>query len=197
MNPQRQVVIQSNREYKSCTTLERLLNDEEFADVILVTQDEKQIKAHKAILCSSSDFLRKVMAQNPHPHPLLYLLGIKAKEFEAIKKFIYIGKCEVSTQNLEMFFDAAKILDIKGMVDEISQGRKEQELIKVGQSILKPKDELIIGLSPSVEDIKTENDKLNEIEENDHTSSNSNFKKHKMQRSDSSLQCDQCEYIGR
>ena len=57
-------------------TFKELRNDDNFIDVTLACEDGKQIKAHKAILSTSSNVFRNILVNNPHQHPLLYLKGI-------------------------------------------------------------------------------------------------------------------------
>ena len=58
------------------TSIKELLRNEEFTDVTLVFDDEKQLKTHKVILSASSPFFRKILLKNPHPHPLIYISNI-------------------------------------------------------------------------------------------------------------------------
>ena len=63
-----------------------LWNDQDFADVTLATVDDQQIRAHKVILSSCSQFFRNIFLMNPHQNPLLYLKGIRYKELALISK---------------------------------------------------------------------------------------------------------------
>ena len=106
-------------EFNSCTstTFQNLYSDREFTDVTLATEDHKQVKAHKNILSSCSSFFRRVLVNNPHQHPLLYLKGVKFSQLESIMQFIYLGQAEVEQDNLQHFMDSAKYLEIKGLTD--------------------------------------------------------------------------------
>ena len=60
------------------------LTQTEFAYVTLVTKDNKEIPAHKIILCLGSTFFRGLFSRNPgRPHPLLY--GRNQSEYEKAK----------------------------------------------------------------------------------------------------------------
>ena len=59
------------------TTLKFLRKTEEYSDVTLACEDGKQIEAHRVVLCSSCIFFRDLLKKNPHPHPLVYMRGIK------------------------------------------------------------------------------------------------------------------------
>ena len=50
-------------------TFKQLWREQDFTDVTLATEDDQQIKAHKVILSSSSDFFRNLLLRNPHPNP--------------------------------------------------------------------------------------------------------------------------------
>ena len=56
-----------------------LREDREFADVTLACEDGQQVEAHKVILASSSLIFLNLLRRNNHPHPLIYLGGIKKK----------------------------------------------------------------------------------------------------------------------
>ena len=98
-------------------TFRQLWNDQDFADVTLATMDGQQIRVHKLILSSASNFFRNILLKNPHPSPLLYLNGIKHAELEMIMRFIYMGQCDLETSELEKFIAAGKSLEINGIFE--------------------------------------------------------------------------------
>ena len=53
-----------------------VLNNQEFADVTLVSQDSKTVEAHKVILGVGSAFFQEVLTNNAHPHPLIHFYRI-------------------------------------------------------------------------------------------------------------------------
>ena len=59
-----------------------LRNDEDFSDVTLACEDGTQVKTHKVILASSSPFFMEILKMNKHPHPLIYMRGLKANTFD-------------------------------------------------------------------------------------------------------------------
>jgi broad-like protein len=105
------------KEFNSCTssTFQDLYSDTEFTDVTLATDDDKQIKAHKVILSSCSSFFRRILLNNPHQHPLLYLKGINSAHLKSIIQFIYLGQAEVNQDDIQKFMESAKDLEIKGL----------------------------------------------------------------------------------
>ena len=54
-----------------------LVKERHFADVTLVSDDQIQIPAHKIVLSASSPVLKKLLLDNPHPHPMIFLNGVK------------------------------------------------------------------------------------------------------------------------
>ena len=104
-------------EFGSCTvdTFKELLSDQDFTDVTLACDDDKHLKAHKAILSSCSPFFKKILKKNPHQHPLVYLKGVDYSSLQSIIQFIYLGQTEVGQEDLEPFLAAAKDLEIRGL----------------------------------------------------------------------------------
>ena len=90
-------------QFENCAglTFKNLLSDEDFADVTLACEGDKQLKAHKVILSSCSPFFRKVLIKNKHQHPLLYLKGVKFTDLQLIVKFIYLGQIEIGKSLLK------------------------------------------------------------------------------------------------
>ena len=102
-------------EKNASSTYRNLLLFQDFTDVTLACEGDKQVKAHKVILSSCSDFFKDILVQNPHQHPLIYLNGILFKDLQAIMNFIYLGQTEVGQDDIESFMKAAKDLNIKGL----------------------------------------------------------------------------------
>ena len=73
-----------------------LREDREFADVTLACEDGKQVEAHKVILASSSPFFLNLLSRNKHPHPLIYMRGLKSEDLLAMIDFLYFGEGNVS-----------------------------------------------------------------------------------------------------
>ena len=47
-----------------------LRNEEDFYDVTIVSDDQKQLSAHKVVLSASSEYFKNILKQNKHPNPL-------------------------------------------------------------------------------------------------------------------------------
>ena len=61
-----------------------LREENEFADVTLACEDGQQIEAHKVILAASSPFFKNLLKRNKHPHPLIYMRGVRPENLMAI-----------------------------------------------------------------------------------------------------------------
>ena len=71
--------------------MKEMMNDE-FADVTLITEDKKHIKAHKNILSASSPVFKDVVKLELGGKPVIYLKSINYSEMESIMQFIYLGE---------------------------------------------------------------------------------------------------------
>ena len=122
-------------------TASRTFNDlylnQDYVDVTLVCDEEKQIQAHKLILSSSSAFFRRILKLNQHQNYMLYLKGIKYNDLKAAIKFLYFGQVEVAQDELDSFMVVAKDLEIEGLqyqeeekfkVDQISEEQTESTI---------------------------------------------------------------------
>jgi len=107
----------SKFETQTKNVFNNLMSDTDFLDVTLVTDDDKQIKAHKVILSASSPFFRKILSLNPHPHPLLYLKGVSSSSLGSILQFMYLGEVNIALDNLDAFLQASEDLKVIGMLD--------------------------------------------------------------------------------
>ena len=98
-----------------------LRKDNDFADVTLVCEDGQQVEAHKVILGASSPFFQKLLGRNKHPHPLIYMRGMKPDDLLAIVDFLYCGEANVFQENLDSFLAIAEELQLKGLMGKINE----------------------------------------------------------------------------
>ena len=96
-------------------SFQSLKHDQDFTDVTLVCEENKQLKAHKVLISACSEFFKRILIQNPHQHPLIYLNGISFTQLQSIIDFAYSGQTEVDQDKLDSFLIAAKTLEIKGL----------------------------------------------------------------------------------
>ena len=92
-----------------------LRQDKEFTDVTLACEDGQQVEAHKVVLVASSPFFMNILKRNKHPHPLIYLRGVRSDNLMAMFDFIYHGEANIRQENLESFLIFAEELQLKGL----------------------------------------------------------------------------------
>ena len=86
-------------------SLGSLKDDRDFLDVTLAAEDGKQVEAHKVILAISCPFFLNLLKRNKHPHPLIYMRGVKSDDLLAIVNFLYFGEANVIQDDLDSFLD--------------------------------------------------------------------------------------------
>ena len=104
-----------------------LRDDREFSDVTLACEDGQQVEAHKVILAASSPFFQNLLKRNRHPHPLIYMRGIKSENLQAIVDFLYCGEANVYQENLDSFLAIAEELQLKGLMGQAEDVEKKME----------------------------------------------------------------------
>ena len=93
-------------------------DDNEFADVTLAFEDGHQMEAHKFILAASSPFFQNLLRRNKHPHPLIFMRGIKSEDMIALIDFLYRGEANVHQENLDSFLAIAEELELRGFLGQ-------------------------------------------------------------------------------
>ena len=83
------------------TAFGSLRDNKEFSDVTLACEDGQMFQAHKVILASSSPTFHHLLKVNKHPHPWIYMRGMKSEDLNAIIDFLYRGEANVFQENLE------------------------------------------------------------------------------------------------
>ena len=104
-----------------------LRESNDFTDVTLACEDGQQVEAHKVILAASSPFFQKLLGEIKHPHPLIYLRGVKSDSLLAILDFLYRGEANVFQDNLDSFLAVAEELQLK-----VLMGGTENEILNFG-----------------------------------------------------------------
>ena len=150
----------------SVETFQNLFESQNFTDVTLVCEDQRQIKSHKVILSAGSQFFNEMLLRNPHPNPLIFL-KVKYNYIHSLVRFIYTGECEVEQHDIESFLETAKDLKIEGLTSETennstepNQNKWEKEAPDPEDGATQPKEEKInknLTSDLDVATIKTEN----------------------------------------
>ena len=128
-------------------TIRDLLTTTDFSDVTLITDDKKEIKAHRFILSACSPVFKRILRRkqdvdlesinlkihfDDRRYPVINLTGIQHSEMESIMQFMYQGKTTFHKGRMNDFLLAAKNLDVKRLgksievaADDKSDGREE------------------------------------------------------------------------
>ena len=103
--------------------LKEMSSNDSFADVTLVTDDKKQIKAHRNILSACSSVFKEILQINTNNnHPVIYLRGIQHSEMESILQFIYLGEANFHEKRINEFLTVAKNLDFRDLAECFEDG---------------------------------------------------------------------------
>ena len=126
MNTTEKLCLQWNDFKENITSsFKELRIDREFTDVTLACEDGLQIEAHKVVLASSSPFFMELLKKNKHPHPLIYMRGLRSEDLVAIMDFLYFGEANVLQENLDTFLALAEELRLKGLSGGGVEAEKE------------------------------------------------------------------------
>ena len=86
----------------------KLRKEEEFFDVTLVSEDQKQMMAHKVVLSSCSEYFKHILKTNKHSHPMLCLTGLTSNELENVLDYAYHGEVQIFQEDINKFLDIIK-----------------------------------------------------------------------------------------
>ena len=113
--------------------MKELMMSSDFADVTLVCEDKKQIKAHRNILSACSPVFKEILQIDGSPSSIIYLRGVGSSHMESLLQFIYIGEATIPQDQINEFLSLAKSFDLKdlsedseksGNLGDLEEGRK-------------------------------------------------------------------------
>ena len=94
--------------------MRQMIVSETFADVTLVGDDKKYIKAHKVILSACSPFLKSILQMDTDTNnAMIYLEGIQYAEIESLLQFVYFGEATLSKERVNDIISVSKTLQIE------------------------------------------------------------------------------------
>ena len=135
-----------------------LKEETDFADVTLACEDGQQIHTHKLILVKSSPFFRDLLKTKNHPHPLVFMRGVKSEEMLAIMDFVYFGETNVTQESLGSFLSLAAELRLKGLEDYAHNVKESKSELVNQDTELKP--QLSVN---TLKTLKKESGELDEV----------------------------------
>ena len=82
--------------------LSELRNDDDLADVTLISDDKRRLSAHKILLSSCSGVFKFILKENKHANSLLYLSGVSSVNLGFILDYIYHGEVKIYQEHLQL-----------------------------------------------------------------------------------------------
>ena len=175
------------------SSFRKLRTADDFYDVTLISDDQKQATAHKIVLSASSEYFKNILKSNKHSHPMICLAGVNSNEINSILDYIYNGEVQIYQENLDKFLDVAQRFHIEGLMQSEEVEEKE----------VKGESELVV---PQQEDISF-NVKKNEMKEKVMTLTSVNYNNIEeldcnleetfVKQPDGKFQCNPCGRISR
>ena len=104
---------------------ETLLNDSDFCDVTLVCAENQHLPAHRAVICTGSNFLRELLFDSQHQRTFLYLGNVQLQDLSPLIDFLYLGSCTVERSRLEIVQVLAEDLKMSGFNRSLEQSNKK------------------------------------------------------------------------
>ena len=100
----------------------KLRCEQRLFDVTLVTEDGQQLQAHKIILSAGSNFFNDIFMSSNHSNMnmLVYLKGITSGKLEPVIDFIYNGEVFIIQEQIELFIETGKELQVKGLEGDLT-----------------------------------------------------------------------------
>ena len=176
-------------------SFKKLRTADDFYDVTLVSDDQKQATAHKIVLSASSEYFHNILKSNKHSHPMICLPGVNSNEMNSILDYIYNGEVQIYQENLDKFLEVAQRFHIEGLMQSEGEAHHTEKFEeKEDKSYFENESNLIER--KHIEDIsfnvrKNEgNNKVMNIEELDY-----NLEETFVKQLDGKYQCNPCGRI--
>ena len=100
--------------------------DQDFCNVTLVCDGDHKVEAHMVILAASSSFFSKLLKQNNHPHPLIYIRGMNTWQMASVVDFIYDVEVNIDQDDLDDFLKLAEELHLHG-INDLEKNKEEPQ----------------------------------------------------------------------
>ena len=107
------------------TSFQEIRKSQSLLDVTLVTDDLKEVKAHRLLLTVCSDFFKTILSDSK-PEPIIYLPGFHSTNMSLILDYIYNGEVQIYQDQLDSFLESAQKLKIQGLVFDNDENETEE-----------------------------------------------------------------------
>ena len=187
--------------------MKNLMMNDDFADVTLVSEDKKHIKAHKIVLSACSPVFKDIVKLEQSSKPIIYMRGINFSELESIMQFIYLGEAAFYEERINEFLAVAKSLEIEELCNAESETKNDNNEPSPSDTVTYPDnfEEQTMKSSPMINQapkyIKERRDvvRVNGKYECDQCdkiyTKSSNLLRHRQSAHDGvKYDCDQCDY---
>ena len=104
-------------------SLSQLREDNDFADVTLITEDKVKTMAHRILISSCSDTFKFILKECNQSNPILYLNGVNSKNLKFILAYIYYGEVNLFEEQLGTFLETAQKLEVHGLAQSASEDK--------------------------------------------------------------------------
>ena len=139
---------------------EALSNTSDYADVTLVSEDNKHFRSHRVVMSSCSRVMRKILRTMADGDQVVLLTGIRSEVVTSMLQYMYTGETVLHPDRVSDFLEAAKDLDIGDVRKNILSIPTDENIEEVQ---LDSDDEDVIEEISVVDDIKT-----NQVSESKH-----------------------------
>ena len=106
-------------------------NEDYLHDVTLVSDDHKQVSAHKLVLSACSEYFKNIFQSNKkQTHPILCLDGTSSQDLNNVMDYIYNGELQIYQDNLDAFLAIAQRFKLEGLItdNDVQTSNRNQEV---------------------------------------------------------------------
>merc|ERR1719300_12188 len=96
------------------STLSDEVKENNFADVTLVSDEMISYKVHKFVLSANSSVMKRLLIENPHPDPVIYLLGVQQQELQVLLQLMYHGEATFFTKRMDKLLKVTNEFQLNG-----------------------------------------------------------------------------------
>ena len=138
--------------------LSTLRSDTYFVDVTLACEDGQQFGAHKIMLATASPFFMSLLQNIQHPHPIIFMRGMKSQLLSSLIDLLYTGEANIAEEDLEEFCTYVEKFQVRGLQEVFYTLRNKKYL----QDPLEKKEENQVNIVLKEEIMAPEIRKLDE-----------------------------------